>query len=98
MKELGTVLTLDHSKHYIRYSESALTCGAINSLTYNADIHLLTKLRPINTSVWTIFLGEPVVGFFEVAIAQEPLVRAERRRVLIYAEEQHQHRGKLRAE
>ena len=82
MKELGTVLTLDHSKHYIRYSESALTCGAINSLTYNADIHLLTKLRPINTSVWTIFLGEPVVGLLEVTVPQETAIRAQRGRML----------------
>lgn len=45
-----------------------------------------SELSPLDTAIGAVLLGEPVVGFLEVAIAQEPLVRAERRRVLIHAE------------
>lgn len=40
------------------------------------------ELSPVDTAIWTVLLLEPVVGFLEVAIAQEPAVRAQRRRVL----------------
>ena len=41
-----------------------------------------SELGPVDTAIGPVLLGKPVVRLLEMAVAQEPTVRAERGRVL----------------
>jgi hypothetical protein len=50
-------------------------------------LHLLGNIKttPINHSIGPIFFLQPIIGRLEMAIAEEPFVRAEWRRMLLFS-------------